>query len=179
MKKTILALTLCSILGSAAMAKCVCFELEGKFGEEIMAILQKYAKNLGDENITVVKEEKIKPEDQKSFVASLIGVIDSPDSVTGNGDNDLAAGKAFYNKQCATCHGENGQEKAYGTSRPIAGMDAQKVYADLKHYQDGTYAGGVRFVKQTIAQTMTDPIMRSVAEYVSKLKDTPAPTPSK
>lgn len=156
------------VAGSLYANRCVCFELKGEFGKEVEALLRKYMKNMGDQNITVVKEEVITDKQQQSFIESLLGIVDAPAGST-SGEYDLTAGKAFYDKQCATCHGLDGKERAYGTSRPIAGMNQEDVYAELRKYQDGTYSGGARFIKQTITQPMTHSLMRSVSAYIQSL----------
>jgi len=169
LKKVLAAGTLSVLLaGSLYANKCVCFELKGEFGDEVAALLQKYMKNTGDQNITVVREEVITDKQQQSFVDSLIGIVDAP-AASPSGEYDLSAGKAFYDKQCATCHGLDGKEKAYGTSRPIAGMSEADVYAELRKYQDSTYSGGARFIKQTITQPMTHSLMRNVSAYIQSL----------
>lgn len=172
LKKVIMASALSALLVSSLYAdKCVCFELKGEFGDEVAALLKKYMKNMGDQNITVVREEVITDRQKQSFVDSLVGIV-APPAASPTGEYDLSAGKAFYDKQCATCHGLDGKEKAYGTSRPIAGMSEADVYAELRKYQDSSYSGGARFIKQTIAQPMTHSLMRNVGAYIQSLAPT-------
>jgi len=178
LKKIFVSGVVATLLSTGLMAdKCVCFELKGEFGDEVMALMQKYMKNMGDQNITVVREEKVSDKAKQSFVDSLVGIIDPPAS-SPDGQYDLESGKNFYNKQCSACHGLNGEARAYGTSKPIAGMSEESVYNALKSYQNSVsddsygseaHGGAARFVKQTITQSMTHSLMRNVAAYVQSL----------
>ena len=43
-----------------------------------------------------------------------------------------AAGERQYRNACADCHGPKGEKKAFGRSRPIAGMSAEEVQDALR-----------------------------------------------
>lgn len=43
-----------------------------------------------------------------------------------------AAGERQYRNACADCHGPKGEKKAFGRSRPIAGMSEEEVQEALR-----------------------------------------------
>jgi mono/diheme cytochrome c family protein len=172
MKKLTTTLLLSSLLlgGSLYANKCVCFELKGEFGDEIMEIMKKYSKNLGEDEIEVVSEEKVGTVDSQSFVDSLLGSTTAVAATSGSGYDRNAAAE-LYKKQCAACHGDNGLDDDYGPGDAIAGMPEDRVLSDMLSYKNGNYEGSARFVKRTITQAMTKSQMRSIAKYISELKN--------
>lgn len=173
MKKIFTPLLLGSLLLSSSLYanKCVCFELKGEFGEEIMEIMKKYAKNLGEDEIEVVSEERVGDTKSQSFVDSLLGTTDAPVASSGGSGYDKNAAAALYSKQCSACHGEQGLDDDYGPGEAIAGTPEDVTLSDMMSYKDGSYEGSARFVKRTITQTMTKDQMESIAKYISELKN--------
>jgi cytochrome c553 len=95
-----------------------------------------------------------------------------------------ADGQKIYVQQCASCHGDNGQQTSfYGSARnikfsPIAGWDVAKLNKELQEYR-----GGVKEKDyQPVNKTGYGAVMRSatidlswdeldaVAKYVNGLK---------
>lgn len=165
MIKKIFASTLLS-LSLLNANECVCFELKGEFGEEIKAILKKYSKNLGSKDIQVVREDADLTVQEKSFLQSLIG---TGEVASSSQKNDLENGKKLYNRDCASCHGEKG-EIAVAKKAPINTWSAQNIADEIKSYQDQSFQGQSRFVKNQIAQRYTKKDMEDVGAYVESLK---------
>ncbi|OCR15321.1 c-type cytochrome [Helicobacter pullorum] len=146
--------------------ECVCFELKGEFGEEIKAILKKYSKNLGSKDIQVVREDADLTIQERSFLESLIGTGEvAPSAKQANLEN----GKKLYNRDCASCHGEKG-EISVAKKSPINTWSAQNIADEIKSYQDQSFQGQSRFVKNQIATRYTKKDMEDVGAYVESLK---------
>ncbi|EES89459.1 c-type cytochrome [Helicobacter canadensis] len=165
MIKKIFASTLLS-LSLLNANECVCFELKGEFGEEIKAILKKYSKNLGSKDIQVVREDADLTVQEKSFLQSLIG---TGEVASSSQKYNLENGKKLYNRDCASCHGEKG-EIAVAKKAPINTWSAQNIADEIKSYQDQSFQGQSRFVKNQIAQRYTKKDMEDVGAYVESLK---------
>jgi cytochrome c553 len=80
-------------------------------------------------------------------------------------------GEAIYKKQCATCHGDNGEKIAFEGSVAITGMDKIKLAKELKDYRYGSinkYGYGA-LMKSVLADLSWDEI-DGVSAYVNGLK---------
>lgn len=167
MRKLLSKIVCVVFLGSSLYAnECICFELKGEFGEEIKAIMQKYSKNLGAKNIKVVREDADLTPQEKSFVDSLLGtgeVSASPKQV------NLESGKTLYMRDCASCHGDKGEISIAG-QKPINTWSANAIASELKTYQNQTFEGQSRFVKNQITQRYTKRNMEEVGAYIESLK---------
>lgn len=149
--------------------ECVCFELKGKFGEEIRAILEKYTKNLGDDQIRVVTEDSYQAEEAKSITDSVLGIFAPEDPVAkqAKGKN-LDEVARVYDRDCATCHGIAGTSTE--SSKAISDMDGDAIFDVLVTYHDGTYKGPARFVKKTAVQTLSFDDLKLLSHYITTLK---------
>ncbi|WP_201273972.1 c-type cytochrome [Helicobacter sp. MIT 11-5569] len=167
MKKLLLTLTCAITISSSLYAgECICFELKGEFGEEIKAIMKKYSKNLGGDNIKVVREDADLTPQERSFLASMLG----EGEVSGNtrGAN-LENGKKLYDRDCASCHGKKGELSVAGTKR-INTWKANAIADEIKTYANQSFEGQSRFIKNQIAQRYTKRDMNDIGAYVESLK---------
>lgn len=165
----LLAVLLSLNLFAAEDKECVCFELKGKFGEEIRAILEKYTKNLGDDQIRVVTEDSYQAEESKSITDSVLGIFSPEESVAKQAKGkDLTEVASVYERDCATCHGIAGSNTE--SSRAISSMDADSIFDVLITYHDGTYKGPSRFVKKTAVQTLSFDDLKLLSHYITTLK---------
>ncbi|CAM2814871.1 c-type cytochrome [Helicobacter burdigaliensis] len=164
MKKILLAGLF--FLGALYAKECVCFELEGEFGEEIKAILQKYSKNLGSKDIKVVREDADLSVQEKSFIDSLLG---TGNVASNDPAYDLENGKKKYERDCASCHGAKG-EVSVAKKAPINTWKAQDITDEIKTYQNQTFEGQSRFVKNQISQRYTKKDMLDIGHYIETLK---------
>lgn len=168
MKRTVLAiLAALLLLGTSVFAKeCVCFDLEGEFGEEIKAILMKYAKNLNDKDIKIIKESGT--EGEKSFLNSLMGFADAPSgSVSGSEGRDMSG---YYQTSCASCHGDKAEEKPGSMRKALYEYESDSIIESIESYQRGEYEGASRFVKKSVTEALTKSDVRNLADYIQTLK---------
>ena len=73
-------------------------------------------------------------------------------------------------QRCGICHGDKGQKKSLGVSRPIAGMSAAEVVKDLQEYKAGkrnTYGQGIMMQGQ--ATKLSDEQMKAIAVLIESL----------
>lgn len=167
MKKMLSTLVCIVALNSVVNAnECVCFELKGEFGEEIKAILQKYSKNLGSKDIKVVREDADLTIQERNFLDSLLGT----GSVSANArGHNIENGKRLYDRDCATCHGQKG-EIATASKPPINTWKMQDIASEIKTYQNQSFTGQSRFVKNQVAQRYTKRDMEDIGAYVETLR---------
>ncbi|WP_300691265.1 MULTISPECIES: c-type cytochrome [Helicobacter] len=167
MKKILSAFVCAAVLSSTLPAnECVCFELKGKFGEEIKAILQKYSKNLGSKDIKVVREDADLTLQERNFLDSLLGT----GSVASTAKTaDLEKGKKLYERDCANCHGQKG-EIAVASKPAINTWKASEIASEIKTYQNQSFEGQSRFIKNQVAQRYTRRDMDDIGAYIETLK---------
>lgn len=166
--KKILSTLVCLIFLSGAINanECVCFELKGEFGEEIKAILQKYSKNLGSKDIKVVREDADLTIQERNFLDSLLGTNSIENKTkTANPEN----GKRLYDRDCASCHGQKG-EIATASKPPINTWKAKDIADEIKTYQNQSFEGQSRFVKNQVAQRYTKRDMEDIGAYIETLR---------
>jgi cytochrome c553 len=80
-------------------------------------------------------------------------------------------GPALYKKYCVSCHGEKGEESAFGKSAAIGGKDAAKIASDLKEYRFGSldkYGLGALMKSRTVRFSWDE--IDAVAAYIQTLK---------
>ena len=164
--KKLLITTLLSI-NLVSASECVCFELKGEFGEEIREILKKYSKNLGSKDIKVVRENDDLTPQERNFIDSLLGT----NKPTGAGayQANKENGEKLYKRDCASCHGEKA-ETSVATRKAINSWKANDIVDELKSYQNQTFEGQSRFVKNQIAQRYSKDDMRDIAYFIESLK---------
>lgn len=152
-------------------AECVCFELEGQFGEEIKAVLKKYAKdkniNANSKVIEVDTNNADNTENTESFVGSQMF---NSFSVESGATSDIQKGQKLYNRDCASCHGERA-EKSVRTRPGIVNWDTEKIISELRSYQTRDYEGQSRFVKEQMTQRYRKQDIVDIANYIHSLKE--------
>lgn len=82
-----------------------------------------------------------------------------------------AKGEVIFKKQCATCHGDNGEKSAFEGSGAITGMDTATLSKELKDYRYGSinkYGYGA-LMKSVLTDLSWDEI-DAVSAYVNGLK---------
>jgi len=79
-----------------------------------------------------------------------------------------ANGAALYEK-CKGCHGADGSKPALGVSKPIKGLPAATIEADLKGYQEGK-GGAKKAIMLGQVAKLTPEEIKALADYISKLK---------
>lgn len=82
----------------------------------------------------------------------------------------LADGAALY-KNCAGCHGINGEKDALGKSKVIANMSVEELNQSMNGYLDGTYGGPMKgLMKGQLAKLSKDDISALSTHIVSLKK---------
>jgi len=90
--------------------------------------------------------------------------------IIGLGTSLMADGKSLY-KNCAGCHGDNGQTKALHLSKKIAGQSATKTIKQLKAYKNGSLDQyGLGDIMKVQAATLSPKNMEELANYIATLK---------
>ena len=82
----------------------------------------------------------------------------------------IADGQSLY-KNCAGCHGDNGQTKGLQASAKIAGQDENRTIKQLTAYKNGElnkYGLG-NIMKMQVA-TLSDEDIAELANYIATLK---------
>lgn len=116
------------------------FEAKGEFAKELKALVEKYSK---DENVTINVYEKT-PENEDNGGFLNIGV-------NSKRSYSVERGRELYAKNCASCHGENGEKRAYGTSRKLTQISAEDIEAAFSGYlNDSEFGGNKREMMKTI-----------------------------
>ena len=73
-------------------------------------------------------------------------------------------------KNCAGCHGENGEKQALNKSKRIGGQEANKTIKELTAYQNGELDQyGLGNIMKLQISTLSDSDIEEVAEYISNL----------
>ncbi len=94
-----------------------------------------------------------------------------------------ANGKVIYERQCASCHGVNGQETTFtGSSRitysKISGISASQIAQELKDYRGGVKSKnyqplnkyGYGALMRSVTADLSWEEIDSVAKYVNSIK---------
>nr|WP_314399679.1 c-type cytochrome [uncultured Campylobacter sp.] len=104
------------IFSFAADEPSYIFEAKGEFAKELKSLVEKYSK---DENISINVYEKA-PETDSGGKFLNIGV-DSKRRYS------VEKGRELYAKNCASCHGEDGSKRAYGSSEKLTNISAEAI----------------------------------------------------
>ncbi len=78
-------------------------------------------------------------------------------------------GHAIFARQCASCHGQNGEKSALNKSKVIQSWETKKTVMALKGYQDGTYGSSMKGIMKAQVNGFSDAQIDVVAEYISTL----------
>lgn len=108
-------------------------------------------------------------------IADLAAYISRLPIPAGNGKGpgtDLARGKQLYQKDCATCHGNNGEGKAQKFYPMVAAQHFRYLLREEHFIQDGTRHNANPDMVKAI-KLYSDADMEAVADYLSEL---PPPT---
>ena len=130
---------------NAADESSYIFEAKGEFAKELKSLVEKYSK---DENISINVYEKA-PEADSGGKFLNIGV-DSKRRYS------VEKGRELYAKNCASCHGEDGNKRAYGVSEKLTKVSAESIEAAFSGYLNDTdYGGSMRNLMKSVAAKTT------------------------
>jgi cytochrome c553 len=95
------------------------------------------------------------------LAAALLGVAASASAQDANLARNLAA-------TCANCHGTNGH--AQGDMKPLAGMSADKMLAQLADFRSGAQPATIM---HQIVKGYTEPQLQAIASFFAAQKPKP------
>ncbi len=78
-------------------------------------------------------------------------------------------GHRIFARQCASCHGQNGEKSALNKSNIIQGWAVEKTVMALKGYQDGSYGSSMKGIMKAQVNGFTPEQIDAVAEYIATL----------
>ncbi|MDQ1268205.1 MAG: hypothetical protein QG560_848, partial [Campylobacterota bacterium] len=120
------------------------------------SMMQGQAGKLSDDDINEIAK----------YISSLPPIVET--AAKPKLTKDMTTEEIF--EKCGICHGEKGQKKSMGVSRPIAGMSAAEIVKDLKEYKAGTRSTyGRGEMMQGQATKLTDAQMSAVAILIESL----------
>ncbi len=101
-----------------------------------------------------------------AFFLFLVCIFCTPLSAS----ESLERGAKLYT-QCAGCHGEDGQNRAFNKSVIIAGMSKEEFIESLNFFRDGKFKKGSSTTSMAkIVKNLANEDIIDLAEYVSSLK---------
>lgn len=83
------------------------------------------------------------------------------------------SGEKLYQNKCATCHGDKGELKARGVSRPINDLNLQDFTLSIRGYNNGDYDRGMAFVMKPYATLMNQNDIKNVYVYLRSINKKP------
>lgn len=79
------------------------------------------------------------------------------------------SGEALYKNKCVSCHGQNGELVARGTSRVIKDLNLSDFELAIRDYNLGTYDRGMAFVMAPYANSLTKRDIKNVYIYLKSI----------
>ncbi|SQI40806.1 Cytochrome c553 [Leminorella richardii] len=73
--------------------------------------------------------------------------------------------KGFYQKNCASCHGRNGEKTALNKARKLTTLDEAQITEALKTRRDGKVKGAGNQVKKRLS----DEDIHQLSEYIQTI----------
>lgn len=106
----------------------------------------------------IEKLEKKKVEEQKAKVEKELK------------DAQIDAQK-IYTSKCQTCHGENGEKKAYNTARPLKDLSLEDMEESIKDYKNGTKNSGNATIMAPYASFVDYKEIKGIHAYINKINN--------
>ncbi len=79
------------------------------------------------------------------------------------------AGEKLYTSKCIVCHGEKGELKAKGVSRPINSLDHNEFQTSIRDYNIGNKEGAMAIVMKPYANAMDYNDIKNVYTYLKSI----------
>ncbi|WP_172201239.1 cytochrome c [Campylobacter sp. RM16188] len=119
------------------------FEARGEFAKELKSLVEKYSK---DENISINVYEKKAQDNDGKFLN--IGVDNSR-------KYSVEKGRELYIKNCASCHGSDGNKRVHGSEK-LTKLSAEDIEIAFSGYlNDPSYGGSARELMKMVAARIT------------------------
>ncbi|QKF80926.1 c-type cytochrome [Halarcobacter ebronensis] len=81
------------------------------------------------------------------------------------------SGEKLFKNKCVTCHGEKGELKAKGVSRPINSLNLDDFTLSIRDYNLGTYDRGLAMVMRPYALSMDSNDIKNVYVYLKSINE--------
>ncbi len=169
-KKIIIGLSL--VIATLSAADTITFKLEGKMGEEIKALIEKYKYSL--ETVTINKEvntataEEIMAKVEAKLEAKAIKKAE--DKIIEDKKIKTINGRELYVAKCQSCHGEQGELAAYGRSRELNTLTLEEMKVSIRGYTLNEYDRGLAIIMAPIASSITEEDVDAVYNYLQTVK---------
>jgi len=86
----------------------------------------------------------------------------------------MAEGEELY-KNCAGCHGENGETSAMGQSKVITGQESNLTIKQLTAYKNGELSQyGLGNIMQLQLSALNEEDIQALAQYIENMQPTEA-----
>lgn len=79
---------------------------------------------------------------------------------------DITKGEKLFKRSCATCHGKQGEKKAFNQSAIINQLNQEQIVMSLQDRK----AGKIEGAGNTAKERLSDQDMKDVAEFIQTLK---------
>lgn len=126
-------------------------EAKGEFAKELKELVEKHSK---DGNVSINVYQKNEPSEFEKKGYHKVGGMAN-------------AGKEVYMKKCASCHGANGEKKAYGVSERLKDMKGEEIVVNLHSYiTDSEHGGKFKMVMRSQSMNISDNEMDLIVAYI-------------
>ncbi|MDR0407721.1 MAG: c-type cytochrome [Campylobacteraceae bacterium] len=120
----------------------------------------------GNTNVSHETYDQYFSDEKKGGKGILDSIFNSSDEKT-----NIAEGKAVYDKNCSSCHGENAQKSSYPNARNLITLSKDEIELQVKSYRgDSGYGKGTGFIMRSQAIMVNDRQVRNIAEYIDYLR---------
>jgi cytochrome c553 len=171
LKKIIFCLVVC--VGVLNASGQICFKLEGKMGEEIKALLEKYKGSLEGVSIQnnggaiTTNADKLMRQVEAKIEAKRVKKIE--DDKKAIAKQQIVDGKALFNKKCKICHGAKGEKEAYNKSRPLNTLALKEMQKAIVGYQLDQYDRGLSMIMKPYANSLMIEDVEAIYNYLKTL----------
>jgi mono/diheme cytochrome c family protein len=148
-----------SLYASSNSSDCVCFKLEGEMGAELKALIEKYHGELAN----------IKTDGTSANADKGISLFTVTEKKAITKAELKTVGQNLFTSKCAVCHGDQGQKRAYGKSRPLNTLSLEDMTNSIRGYKGGTYDRGMGFLMAPFANISEEEV-QGVYEYLQTLQ---------
>ncbi|MGM0532996.1 MAG: c-type cytochrome [Campylobacterota bacterium] len=144
--------------------ECLCFEIEGKMGQELKALVEKYKGQLPE--ATVINSGGAAA-GQGRFANFDLEASKEQETI-----DRAAEGKELYTRKCQSCHGKNGRVKAYNKSARLDTLSLSEFEHAIIEYKNGDRKGSTAFVMRPFADTLTTNDVKNIHAYLQSINNT-------
>ncbi len=130
------------------------FEAKGAFAKDLKALVEKYSKD-GKVQVKVYKKD-----------SSIV------DAIFDRGTSSID-GQKIYVKNCASCHGKQGEVGAGAGSRILRNMTKDEIISSISKYKtDEHYGGSMKMLMHDVVIGLNDKKVTAIYNYLhNKVKN--------